>query len=115
MVNVIVVRCYTGFRVFRIAVQQLRQVNVCCEVLEGNRLEESVECLHLTFRLHRIVINMILDGYEHINEHESNELMRKKSMQTVIVKDTRVTKAIMDGMRLQCGISASTKAQLTNS
>lgn len=35
-------------------------------------------------------------------------------MQTVIVKDTRVTKAI-HGMRLQCGISASTKAQLTNS
>lgn len=79
MVNVIVVRwCYKGFWVSPIAIQQLRQVYVGCEVLESYRLEESVECLHLTFCFHCIVINMILDCYEHINEHESNELMWNK-------------------------------------
>lgn len=73
MVNVIVVRCYKGFWVFPIAIQQLRQVDVRGEVLESNRLEQGVERLHLTLRLRCIVINMILDGYEHINEHESDE------------------------------------------
>lgn len=57
MVNVIVV---SARRLFRFAVEQLRQVDVCREILKRYRFEKAIECFHLRFPLHCIVINMIL-------------------------------------------------------